>query len=129
MIDPEKVDRHGTMSLTEYRAQERIELGYEEFDKLFEARVEKLREIGRTKGRKYTKHTGDRLCNFKEEAETLGTTPEKVLHTFYNKHWRAIEDYINNGSDIGEELVENHITDAIMYLFLLEGLIAEKREA
>ena len=100
---------------------------YEKFDELFEARVEKLREIGRTKGRKYTKHSGDRLGNFKEEAQRLGLSPSEVWHVFFDKHLQAIEDYIRTGESCGPELVENHITDALMYLFLLEALIADER--
>ena len=101
---------------------------HEKFDKLFEARVEKLREIGRTKGHKYA-GDADRLANFKEEGKELDLPPEKVLHVFLNKHLRAIGHYCSTGQNLGEELVENHITDALMYLFLLEGLVKYLQEA
>lgn len=130
-MDYHDIDPAGILSQTQYRvaclqrqAKEK-DLTYRDFDELFEARVEKLRETGLTKGRKYTLSTGDRLANFKQEAEELGLTPFQVWHVFFNKHVRAVADFCRRGQSIGEELVENHIHDCLMYLFLLEGLIAE----
>ena len=128
-----EIDPFGVFCLTEYTLavnklkKEHKKLEHKNFDELFEKRVEVLRGIGRTKGRKYTKHSEDRLSNFKEEAMQLDLTPLQVWHVLFNKHMRAIEDFLRTEENFGEELVENHLTDALMYLFLLEGLIADKR--
>jgi len=134
-MDYHDIDPAGILSQTQYRVacmqreEREKQLTYKNFDALFEARVEKLRETGLTKGRKYTLSTGDRLANFKQEAEELGLTPFQVWHVFFNKHVRAVADFCRRGQSIGEELVENNIHDCLMYLFLLEGLIDEIGEA
>ena len=131
MPDYDDIDPAGILSQTQYRVaclqrqEKETRLTYRDFDKLFEARVEKLRETGRTKGRKYTLGTGDRLASFKEEADQIGLTPYQVWHVFFNKHLRVIQLFLFTGHNPGEELAENHLHDCIMYLFLLEALIAE----
>lgn len=97
------------------------------FNELFEARVEKLREISRTKGVKYSMASGDRLFDFKHEAKETGLTVSQIWYSKFNKHWTAIRHFLNTSENLGDELVENHITDALMFLFLLEGLIADAK--
>lgn len=99
---------------------------YEQFDELFEKRVNALRETGKTKGLKYTIDTGDRLANFKACC-TQGITPLIVWEVFFRKHWSAIEYFLKTGQNIGEDICNTHIHDCIMYLHLLEGLIKESQ--
>src|SRR4030043_406357 len=99
---------------------------YEEFDQLFEARVQELRETGKTKGLKYTLGAGDRLANFKACC-TQGLTPLMVWEVFFRKHWSSIEYFLKTGQNIGEDICDTHIHDCIMYLHLLEGLVKENR--
>jgi hypothetical protein len=100
---------------------------YEEFDVLFELRVKALRETGKTKGLKYTEGSGDRLDNFKREAEAIGLTPLQVWSVYFGKHLSAAKHYIKTGKNIGEDVCNTHVHDCIMYLFLLEGLIKEQQ--
>ena len=65
---------------------------YNDFDDLFEARVEKLRETSDTKGVKYTAGSNDRLANFKNCVS--GLTPLQVWEVFFRKHWNAIKYYL-----------------------------------
>jgi len=98
---------------------------YQQFELLFEERVELLRETGRTKGVKYTIGSNDRLANFRNCVS--GVTPIQVWEIFFRKHWNAIEYFLKTGINIGEDICDTHIHDCIMYLFLLEGLILEQR--
>lgn len=98
---------------------------YKEFDKLFESRVEKLKETGKTKGVKYTKGSEDRLVSFKDCVS--GITPLQVWEIFFRKHWSSIEYFLKTGQNIGEDICDTHIHDCIMYLFLLEGLIKDTK--
>lgn len=101
---------------------------YSEFDRMQEERFEKIREIGRTKGMKYTEHTGDRLANFKQEAEELRLPILQVWHVYFAKHYSAVKAFVNSGgADVGEELVENHLTDMMVYCLLLEGIVRDLR--
>lgn len=100
---------------------------HQEFNELFEARVEALRETGRTKGTKYTIGRDDRLINFKESVS--GITPLQIWEVFFRKHWSAIEYFLKTGKNYGEDICDTHIHDCIMYLILLEGLIKEDRAA
>lgn len=99
---------------------------YKQFDDLFEARVEKLRETGKTKGLKYTLGTGNRLANF--NSCVSGITPIQIWEVFFRKHWTSIEYFLQTGKNLGEDICDTHIHDCIMYLFLLEGLIKEKKK-
>jgi hypothetical protein len=101
---------------------------HEEFDQLFEKRVELLRETGRVKGLKYTQGSGDRLANFTKDAETLGLTSLQIWRVYFHKHFTAIQYFLNSGKNIGEDIINTHVHDCIMYLFLLEGLIKEQRK-
>lgn len=69
---------------------------------------------------------GDIFSDFREDAEHIGTTPEKVLFTHWSKHWRAITAYVREG-DTKSEPVESRVHDMINYGFLMLGLIAERR--
>lgn len=99
---------------------------HEQFNELFESRVEALRETGRTKGKKYTVGANDRLKNFKDLMPRV--SPLQVWDVFFSKHLAAIRYYLATRENIGEDICDTHIHDAIMYLFLLEGLIKESRQ-
>ena len=95
----------------------------QEFQKLFDERVAKLIETGKTKGVKYTVSAEDRLVNFKALLPRM--TPFQVWEVFFSKHWSAIQYFLTTGKNTGEDICDTHIHDCIMYLFLLEGLVKE----
>jgi hypothetical protein len=97
----------------------------EEFTKMFDARVEALRETGRIKGKKYTVGDVDRFKNFKDLEPRVSRLV--TWEVFFRKHWSAIEYFLKTGENIGEDICDTHIHDCIMYLILLEGLIKEGR--
>ena len=74
---------------------------------------------------------GDKLYNFKRAAMFGKTTPEKALLGMWIKHLVSIIDIAQEIDDESPlpspELISEKISDNINYLFLLEGLIEERR--
>ena len=62
------------------------------------------------------------FADFEDTAELTGTSREKVLLTFLNKHIRGIAAYVK-GHKSQREDVRGRITDAIVYLCLLWGMV------
>ena len=82
-------------------------------------------QILKTKGEAYTLGD-DRLISFKKNSNLLGISPEKQWFTYFIKHFDSVTSYINeNYSD--SEPIETRIQDMINYLFLLYGLIKDRK--
>ena len=64
------------------------------------------------------------FADFEDTANLVGTGRESVLLTFLNKHMRGIAAYVR-GHQSQREDVRGRITDAIVYLCLLWGMIEE----
>ena len=97
-----------------------------EFKVLLGVQYAELLKMTATKGREYTNDNTDQLINFKEQAAELGMRPEQVLMVYLNKHLSAIKSYVRTGQ-VHSEPIEGRITDAILYLVLLRGLITDGR--
>lgn len=73
---------------------------------------------------------GDKLYNFKRAAEIGRTTPERALWGMTVKHWVSLIDQIeafDNEDWIFDPVkMKDVLTDLHNYLFLLEGLFAER---
>ena len=64
------------------------------------------------------------FADFEDTAELVGIPRESVLLTFLNKHMRGIAAYVK-GHQSQREDVRGRITDAIVYLCLLWGMIED----
>ena len=91
--------------------------------------LEEIEGIWGTKGEAYAPDNSDRLSNFKEVGKQLGLDPIQVWAVYFSKHRIAIESFIRRGmKDLpGDEMIEGRILDCIVYLFLLRGLVYEKK--
>ena len=69
----------------------------------------------------------DALANFKEAAEALGLTPFQIWAVYHHKHQSAINQFIKRGR-VESEPIEGRVKDAILYLFLLLGLIEDQKQ-
>ena len=65
-------------------------------------------------------------ANFKRVGEYLNLPPEKALMVYLMKHIDGITAYID-GHQSQREPVEGRIIDAIVYLFLLWGMLDEPK--
>jgi cyclopropane fatty-acyl-phospholipid synthase-like methyltransferase len=97
----------------------------DEFQRLMSAEFEKIVAINNTKGHDYAGEQ-DALRNFKDQAQRSGITKEQVWSVLFTKHMMAIETYVAQGA-VASEPIEGRIHDAILYLFLLRGLVEESR--
>ena len=98
--------------------------------KRFEVIVQNARrrqdDLLELKGADYTGGNADRLHNFKDNAKILDIDPETVWAVYFMKHIAAIMTYVKDGK-VQSENITGRIDDAINYLYLLEGLIEDKR--
>lgn len=96
-----------------------------QFKDLLDSTHKSLVNLTATKGDEYSRDT-DQLANFKRQAEELFMTPEKVLMVYLNKHLDAIKSYVKTQVVLSEP-IEGRIDDAILYLILLKGIVADGR--
>lgn len=87
------------------------------------------------KGNEYSTDA-DRLCNFKLNAEKLGTKPLLVWSIYFNKHIESINNFVNKAnktsavgaSSVLSEPIEGRFHDAINYLYLGLALVTEQMQ-
>ena len=79
----------------------------------------------RDAGQKEYAHTEDNVfANFERVADLTGVSREKVLLVYLLKHIDGISAYIK-GHKSQRESVNGRITDAVVYLMLLKGMVDE----
>ena len=80
----------------------------------------------RKQGQKEYAHNIENVfANFERIAKSLNSTREKVLMTYLLKHIDGITAYVN-GHQSQREDVRGRITDIIVYLMLLWGMVETK---
>ena len=77
--------------------------------------------------KEYAHSKGDVFANFKRVAQSIDSTRVKVLMVYLLKHIDGIMSYVN-GHKSQREDVSGRITDAIVYLLLLRGMVDEQNE-
>lgn len=96
-----------------------------DFIGMMETHFDMLVDINRKKGHDYAGEE-DALSNFKRHAENLGLRPEQIWAVYFSKHADAVMTYCREGA-VASEPIEGRIHDALLYLFLLLGLVEEKK--
>ena len=100
----------------------------EEFKSLFDNEIMPaigdMREAGQ---REYAHDIDEIFANFNRIANSLDCDRKKVLMTYMLKHIDGISAYVK-GHESQREDVTGRITDCIVYLMLLWGMIKEERE-
>ena len=81
--------------------------------------IQTVREAGQ---KEYARNQNNAFANFERIANNLDTSREKILMVYLLKHIDGILSYIN-GHKSQREDVRGRITDAIVYLCLLWGMI------
>ena len=101
----------------------------EEFKILFDNEIMPAIRSMRDAGQKEYAHDADEIfANFNRVSNSLNCDRRKVLMTYFLKHVDGISAYIN-GHKSQREDVTGRITDCIVYLMLLWGMIQEERES
>jgi hypothetical protein len=83
-----------------------------------------LRRVKEDGHKEYAHSQEDAFANFHRVAERLGISREKVLMVYAEKHLDGIHSYLK-GHKSQRESVRGRIKDAIMYLMILWGMVAE----
>ena len=83
-----------------------------------------MREAGQ---REYAQDVDEIFANFHRIAEDMSIDRKKVLMVYMLKHIDGINAFIK-GHESQREDVTGRITDCIVYLMLLWGMIKEERE-
>lgn len=99
-----------------------------EFDKIVEARLQKIKSTLVIKGKEYRRNN-DPLHNFNVASRLGNTTREKALWGFALKHYVSfmdILDDVESGKVASDELVDEKIGDLINYLILCEASLKER---
>ena len=81
-----------------------------------------MREAGQ---KEYARKKSNAFGNFERVAEYVDSTREKVLLTYLLKHIDGISSFVN-GHESQREDVRGRITDAIVYLCLLWGMVEDE---
>ena len=100
----------------------------EEFKSLFDNEIMPAIGSMREAGQKEYAHDMDEIfANFNRISDSLNCDRKKVLMTYMLKHIDGINAYVK-GHKSQREDVTGRITDCIVYLMLLWGMIKEERE-
>ena len=84
-----------------------------------------MTQVTRESGQKEYAHSEDNVfANFERVANSLDTTREKVLAVYLLKHVDGVMAYLKGHTSQRED-VRGRITDIIVYLMLLWGMIEE----
>jgi len=101
---------------------------FEEFDKFQRKLIDEVIVMRDTKGKEYA-HEGDRFGNFNRGAAKNGVSRLVVANILLSKHMDSIDSYIKTGGKVfSTEPIRGRIVDAITYLTLIAGMIAEDNE-
>ena len=88
---------------------------------MIQTEISKTREAGQ---KEYAHDEENVFANFERVAHTLNLPREKVLMTYLLKHIDGVVSYVD-GHKSQREDVRGRITDIIVYLMLLWGMIDE----
>jgi hypothetical protein len=84
--------------------------------------IQKTREAGQ---KEYARKQSNAFANFERVADYIGSSKEKVLMVYVLKHIDGISSFVN-GHHSQREDVRGRITDVIVYLCLLWGMIEDE---
>lgn len=97
-----------------------------EFDAIVERRLGLIKRTLITKGREYTLETGDRLNNFRRQAEMQRTTMEKTAWGLVCKQIISVQDMIESGAAFNRAVWDEKLGDIINYCILIEAIEVER---
>ena len=84
-------------------------------------KIQETREAGQ---KEYAREQANAFANFERVAEYVDSSKEKVLMVYLLKHIDGISSFVN-GHKSQREDVRGRITDVIVYLCLLWGMIED----
>ena len=102
-------------------------MNLDEFQAFMDTHYSAIKKISSEKGYDYSGQQ-DALRSFKDRAERIDTSPEKVIITQADKHWNAILTWIREGALRSEPII-GRFHDILLYSFLMLALIQDSESA
>lgn len=96
-----------------------------EFNPIVKKQLKKIEDLLVSKGAEYALDESDRFCDFKQAAALTGQTPEQVLYGYMLKHIMSVTMMIQTKGEFSAERWDEKITDIMVYLTLLRGLLED----
>ena len=97
-------------------------MNYKQLDKVIQSQIKQILKTREDGQKEYARNVSNVFANFQRVGKYVGVSQEKVLMVYLLKHIDGIMAHIN-GHKSQRENVEGRITDAIVYLLLLRGMV------
>ena len=101
-------------------------MNYKKLDKIIKNQITQILQTRDDGQKEYARNIDNVFANFQRVGKYVGILQEQVLMVYLLKHIDGIMAYVN-GHKSQREGVEGRITDAIVYLLLLRGMVDENR--
>ena len=95
---------------------------YKQLNKIIQSQIKQVLKTRDDGQKEYARTEDNVFANFQRVAKYVGIVQEQVLMVYLLKHIDGIMAHIN-GHKSQRENVEGRITDAIVYLLLLRGMV------
>ena len=99
-------------------------MNYKNLDKIIKNQIQQILKTRDDGQKEYARDVDNVFANFERVGKYINVSKEQVLMVYLLKHIDGIMAYIN-GHKSQREGVEGRITDAIVYLLLLRGMVDE----
>ena len=96
-----------------------------DFNVIVKEQLQKIEDLLVLKGVEYNLDENDRFSDFKQAAAFTGQTPEQVLYGYMLKHIMSITSMIQTAEEFSKARWVEKITDNMVYLVLLRGLLED----
>ena len=97
-------------------------MNYKKLDKIIQSQIKHILKTRDDGQKEYARDINNVFANFERVGKYVDISREQVLMVYLLKHIDGIMAYIN-GHKSQREGVEGRITDAIVYLLLLRGMV------
>ena len=101
-------------------------MNYKKLDKIIKNQITQILQTRDDGQKEYARNIDNVFANVQRVGKYVGILQEQVLMVYLLKHIDGIMAYVN-GHKSQREGVEGRITDAIVYLLLLRGMVDENR--
>ena len=95
---------------------------FKQLDKIIKKQLKQILQTRNDGQKEYARDIDNVFANFQRVGKYVGISQEQVLMVYLLKHIDGIMAYIN-GHKSQREGVEGRITDTIVYLLLLRGMV------
>ena len=96
-----------------------------DFNVIVKEQLKQIEDLLVVKGAEYNLDDNDRFSDFKQAAAFTGQTPEQVLYGYMLKHIMSITTMIQTAGEFSKARWVEKITDNMVYLALLRGLLED----